>query len=49
METITRLVEKGTAWAITQRQNRVPYQAENPFLVGAFAPLKEEYLSLIHI
>lgn len=43
METITRLVEKGTAWAITQRQNRVPYQAENPFLAGAFAPLKEEY------
>ena len=43
METITRLVEKGTAWAITQRQNREPYQAENPFLAGAFAPLNEEY------
>lgn len=43
METVTRLFEKGTAWAITQRQNRVQYQAENPFLTGAFAPLKEEY------
>ncbi len=43
MESVTRLIEKGTAWAIAKRQNSVPYQAYNPFLTGAFAPLKEEY------
>ena len=37
-----RLIEAAVSWGSRQIQKRVPYSATNPYLEGAFAPVKTE-------